>query len=162
MNSNLIYSPETLNLGRNWWYVIPCDLEIWWMTLENKRASLLCYFKLCAAFGSHWWIQTGVTVRKRPIWVNSISLLYDGRRFIDAIFKCIPSVKSFVFWVRIMNDVCSRGTIFCKSTLVWKKANHRFGDKPLSKRVLTKLTVTNMSCAWRRPFWPGQKKIIKI
>ena len=90
--------------------------------------------------------------------VNSISLLYDGRRFIDAIFKCIPSVKSLVFRVRIMNDVCSRGTIFCKSTLVWEKAYHRFGDKPLSKHVLTKLTVTNMSCAWRRPFCPGQKK----
>ena len=64
MNSNWIYSPATLNLGRNWWYVIPCDLEIWWMTLENNRAPLLCYFKLCAAFRSHWWIQTGVTVRK--------------------------------------------------------------------------------------------------
>ena len=38
--------------------------------------------------------------------VNSISLSYDGRRFIDAIFKSIPSVKSLVFWVRIMNDVC--------------------------------------------------------
>ena len=69
-NSNWIYCPETLNSGRNWWYVIPCDLQIWWMTLENNRAPLLCYFKLCAAFRSHWWIQTGVTVRKRPIWVK--------------------------------------------------------------------------------------------
>ena len=50
--------------------VIPFDLEIWWMTLENNRAHLLCYLKLCAAFRSHWWIQTGVTVRKRPIWVK--------------------------------------------------------------------------------------------
>ena len=46
MNSNWIYSPEMLNLGRNWWYVIPCDLGIWWMTMENIRAPLLCYFKL--------------------------------------------------------------------------------------------------------------------
>ena len=46
------------------------DLEIWWMTLKNNRAPLLCYFKLCAAFRSHWWIQTGVRVRKRPIWVK--------------------------------------------------------------------------------------------
>ena len=45
-------------------------LEIWWMTLENNRASLLSCFKLCATFHSHWWIQTGVTVRKRPIWVK--------------------------------------------------------------------------------------------
>ena len=41
-----------------------------------------------------------------------------------------------------------------------KMACHRFGEKPLSKRVLTKLIVTNMSCVWRRPF-PGQN-LIKI
>ena len=50
--------------------VVPCDLEIWWMTLENNRASLLCCFKFCAIFHSHRWIQTGYTVRKRPIWVK--------------------------------------------------------------------------------------------
>ena len=26
--------------------------------------------KFCTAFRSHWWIQAGVTVRKRPIWVK--------------------------------------------------------------------------------------------
>ena len=61
---------KTPNLGQNWWCFVPCDLEIWWMTLENNRASLLCCFKLCATFHSHRWIQTGVTVRKRPIWVK--------------------------------------------------------------------------------------------
>ena len=66
----LAYSPETPNLGQNRWCFVPCDLEIWRMTLENNRASLLCCFKLCATFHSHWWIQTGVTVRKRPIWVK--------------------------------------------------------------------------------------------
>ena len=40
------------------------------MTLKNNRASLLCCFKLCATFHSHLWIQTGVTVRKRPIRVK--------------------------------------------------------------------------------------------
>ena len=64
------YSPETPNLGQNGWCFVPCDLEIWWMTLEKNKASLLCCFKLCATFYSHWWIQTGVTVRKRPIWVK--------------------------------------------------------------------------------------------
>ena len=64
------YSPEMPNLGQYRWCFVPCDFEIWWMTLENKRASLLCCFKLCATFHSHWWIQTGVTVRKRPIWVK--------------------------------------------------------------------------------------------
>ena len=64
------YSPETPNLGQNRWCFVPCDLEIWWMTLENNRASVLCCFKLCATFHSQSWIQTGVTVRKRQIWVK--------------------------------------------------------------------------------------------
>ena len=66
----LAYSPETPNLGQNRWCFVPCDLEIWRMTLESDRASLLCCFKLCVTFHSHWWIQTGVTVRKHPIWVK--------------------------------------------------------------------------------------------
>ena len=49
---------------------VPCDLEIWWMTLKNNRAPLLYHFKLCASFQSHWWIQTGVTVLKPPIRVT--------------------------------------------------------------------------------------------
>ena len=64
------YSPETPNLGQNRWCFVPCDLEIWWMTLQNNRAPLLCCFKLCATFHSHRWIQTGVADRKRPIWVK--------------------------------------------------------------------------------------------
>ena len=40
------------------------------MTFKNNRAPLLCYFKLYASFRSHRWIQAGVTVRKRPIWVK--------------------------------------------------------------------------------------------
>ena len=51
-------------------FLEPCDLKIWRMTLKNNRAPLLCYFKLYASFRSHRWIQAGVTVRKRPIWVK--------------------------------------------------------------------------------------------
>ena len=49
------------------------------------KAPLLCYFKLCASFCSHWWIQTGVTVWKGPIWVkigdflSPVTLKFDGR-----------------------------------------------------------------------------------
>ena len=38
--------------------------------LKNNRAPVLCYFKLCASFQIHRSIQTGVTVRKRPIRVK--------------------------------------------------------------------------------------------
>ena len=68
VNSNWI--PETPNLGQIWQFLELCDLEIWRMTLKNNRTPLLCYFKLCASFGSHWWIKTGDTVRKRSIRVK--------------------------------------------------------------------------------------------
>ena len=54
------------------------------MTLENNRAPLLYYIKLCASFQSHGWIQTGVTVRKRSIRVKisnflfHVTLKFDG------------------------------------------------------------------------------------
>ena len=54
------------------------------MTLKNNRTPLLCYCKLCVSIRSHWWIQTGVTVRKRPIWVkydnflSRVTLKFDG------------------------------------------------------------------------------------
>ena len=84
VNSNLSYSPETPNLGQIRWFLEPCDLEIWRMTLQNNRAPLLCYFKLCASFRSHWWIKTSITVRKCPIWVkfddfySRATLKFDG------------------------------------------------------------------------------------
>ena len=85
VNSNLRYSPKTLNSSPNRQFLVPCDLAIWRMTLKNNRAPLLCCFKLCASFHSHQWILTGVTVRKRPIWVkivcfflSHVTLRFDG------------------------------------------------------------------------------------
>ena len=84
VNSNLIYSPETLNSGQNRRFFLavwPRNLR---MTLKNNRASLLWYFKLCASFHTHWWIQNGVAVRKRSIWVkfddfkSRVTLKFDG------------------------------------------------------------------------------------
>ena len=68
--SNWSCCPETPILGQIRRFLEPCDLVIWRMTLKNNRAPLLCYFKLYASFRSHRWIQAGVTVRKRPIWVK--------------------------------------------------------------------------------------------
>ena len=77
-------SPETPNKGLNWWLFDNWDIEILQMTLKNNREPLPWYFKLCASFCSHWWTETGVTVRKRPIWVNigeylsPVTLKFDG------------------------------------------------------------------------------------
>ena len=70
MNSNWSCCLETPNLGQIPRFLEPCDLEIWCVALKNNRAPLLCYFKLYASLRSHQWIQAGVTVRKRPIWVK--------------------------------------------------------------------------------------------
>ena len=70
MNWNWSYRPETFNSGKKWRFFVPRDLDIWWMTLKNNRSPLLYYIKFCTAFQSHWYIQTGVTVRKRPIRVK--------------------------------------------------------------------------------------------
>ena len=84
VNSNWSYSPETPNLGQIRRFLEPYDLAIWRIILKKNRALLLCYFKLCSSFWSHWWIQTGVTVRKRPIWVkfddflSRVTLKFDG------------------------------------------------------------------------------------
>ena len=37
VNSNWSYSPEMPNLGQNQWYLEPCNLEIWWMTLNKAN-----------------------------------------------------------------------------------------------------------------------------
>ena len=75
---NFSYSPEMLNSGKNWRFFVPRDVEIWWMTLINHRAPLLYYIKLCAAFQSHWHIQTGVTVRERSIGVKIGNFFVPG------------------------------------------------------------------------------------
>ena len=62
-------------------YFVLCDLKIWQMVLKNNRVHFLCHFKLCASYHSHWWIQTGVIVRKRPNWgqivSTSVTLTFD-------------------------------------------------------------------------------------
>ena len=70
-------------------FLVPSDLAIWRMTLKNNRTHLLCCFKLCASFHSHQWILTGVTVRKRPIWVK-----------IDVFVSCYLKI----WWMTLKNN----------------------------------------------------------
>ena len=51
------------------------DIEIWQMTMKNKRMLLLYYIKLCLSAQSHGWLQTVVTVQKRLIQVKVSDLL---------------------------------------------------------------------------------------
>ena len=72
VTSNWSYSPETPNLGQNRWFFLavwPCNLMY---DLENNRALLLCYFKLCASFCTHWWIQTELQCGNAQFGFNSM------------------------------------------------------------------------------------------
>ena len=73
-----------LKLDSNRQFFSPCQLEIWWMTLKNNKAPLLCYFKICTSFPTYRWIQTGFTVRKCSNQVkignflSCVTLKFDG------------------------------------------------------------------------------------
>ena len=104
-------------LGQNRWCFVPCDLEIWWITLENNRASLLCCFKLCATFHSHWWIQTGFTVRKRPFGSNSTIFRIEICHFNRALLNkwWINSPKESIFFS--LHFMYNRAPLLCYQAL---------------------------------------------
>ena len=113
----MCYSPETPNLGQNRRFFVPCDLEIWQMTLKNNRASLLCYFKLSASFYSHLWIQNGVTVRKCSIWVkigdflSHVTLKFDGlprKTIVHLFYATSSSVHHLIAICEFENGVTVR------------------------------------------------------
>ena len=58
-----------LKLDSNRWFFAR-DLEIWWLTTKNNKAHLLYNINLWVSFHIQQWIETGVTVRKRQIWVK--------------------------------------------------------------------------------------------
>ena len=119
------YGLETRNLGQ----IRQCNLEIWRMTLKNNRASLLCYVKLCAPFRSHWWIQTGVAVRKRPIWVkfdnfqSRVTLKFDEWpwKTIGHIFYAISSfVHHFVAISKFKLELQSGNAQFWSNSTIFR------------------------------------------
>ena len=98
-------------------FFVPRDLEIWWMTLKNNKAPFLYHIKLCAAFQSHWHIQTEFTVRKRSIRFmknNRAPLLccfnlcasFHGQWWIQT----VVTVRKRPIWVKI-NDFISCVTL---------------------------------------------------
>ena len=110
-------------------FFVPCDIEIWRMTLKNNRATLLCYFNLCVSFCRHWWIQTGVTVRKRTIWVK----IND--------FFCPPIMQILQTWSQrawYFSQNCGNSLDpICRRQFFWNL-----------------LTAIAFDSVWRRQFFP--------
>ena len=86
-----------------------CPAWPWNLTddLENNRAPLLYYITLCAAFQSHWYIQTGVTVRRCSHYGTSSIL----RQALCIISK--PSVKSNLSYSLEMLYLGKNWRFFC-------------------------------------------------
>ena len=139
VNSNWSYSPETPNLGPIRWFLEPCDLEIWRMTLQNNRAPLLCRFKLCVSFHTHRWIQIWVTVRKHSIRVkiddffSRVTFKFDGwpSKIIEHLFHATSSfvyhfvpIGEFKFELQSGNaQFGSNATIF-RAVRPWNLTDH--------------------------------------
>ena len=147
---------ETLNSGQNRRFFVLCDLEIWWMTLENNRALLLYYTKLCASFQIHRWIQIGVTVRKRSIWVkigkflSRVTLKFDGwpPKTIGNLFYATSSsaydfvpISEFKLELQSGNvQFGSNSTIF-RAVQPWNLTDHLAKQKRTSSMPLQALCI---------------------
>ena len=134
VNSNWSYSPETLNSGQNRQFFVLCDLEIWWMTLENNRAPLLYYIKLCASFQIDQGFETEVTVQKRSIWVeisdflSCVTLKFDGWpwKTIGNLFYTTPSfvhhfksIGEFKLELQSGNDQSGSNSMIFRAVWPW-------------------------------------------
>ena len=103
---------------------VPWVLGIWRKTPKINWTHLLCCFKLCASFHSHQWIQTGVTVRKRPIWVkiedilSRAALKFNGWHW-KWIGHLYQAASSFVYHF----------IIICGFKLELQSGNAKFGSK---------------------------------
>ena len=136
MYSNWSYSPETPNLGQIRRFLEPCDLEIWRMTLKYNRAPLLCCFQLCAWFHCHMWIQTGVRVRKRLIWVLTCDI------------DLWP--LTLTFCMDITSDHGNKSWKFHDDTMMgtwWKRCDRRT-DRQTDGRTDGRKDWTSQKAAW--------------
>ena len=91
---------------------------------EYYGAPFLYHFKLCASFGRHWWIQIGVTVRKRsirskssilwPLWPWNLTYgLTKLQGTFRMLFRCCASFRSHP-WIAT--------GITVRKVLIWVKS----------------------------------------
>ena len=116
--------PGNAQFGQKLAFFVPYDLENWQMTLKNNRIPLPYYNKLCAAFQSHWYIQTGVTVWKQSIrvkigdFLSRVSLKFGEWPWIT-ILHLFYTTLSFVQYFKAI----------CVFKLDLQSGNTRFGPK---------------------------------
>ena len=110
------------------------------MTLENNRAPLLYYIKLCLSFQIHWWIENEVTVQKSSIrvkigdFLSRVTLKFDGwpRKTIGHIFYVASSfVHHFTAISEFKLELQSGNAQFwSKSTMFLSRVTLKFNGWP--------------------------------
>ena len=130
------------SLGQNQWFCVPCDLEIWRMTLINNRAPLLCYFKICVSFHSHLWNQNEVTVQKHQIWVkigdflSRVLLKFDGWPW---------NTIGHLFYAN--SSLVHHFTVICEFKMELQSGDAKFGSK--SVIFLSRVTLKFDRWPWK-------------
>ena len=113
---------------------------------KNNRTPLPYYLKLCVSFQSHRWIQTGVTVRKRPIRVkigdllSHLTLKFDRwpRKTIGHLFYATSSFLHYFI-------------VICEFRLELQSGNAQFGSKLTF--FLSCFTLKFDRWPWTRLIW---------
>ena len=126
-------------------FFVPCDLEMWPMTLKINRAPLLCCFKLCASFHSHQWIQTRVAVRKRPIWVkiDDFLALVPWNLTDDLENNRAPLLSSLKLCASFHDHIWIQTGVAVRKCAIWVKI-----DGVFFSRVTLKFDLWPWSFAW--------------
>ena len=117
-------------------FFVPCHIEIWGMTLKNNMTPLLCYLKICASFHCHLWIQTGVTVQKRLIWVE-----------IRIFFPCDLEIWWMTFFYATLSFVHHFMAIGPLVNLKWSESPEKSNLTPI-ERFQTITPVWIHWCLW--------------
>ena len=73
-------------------------------------------------------------------WVNSSPSGRNSRHFADDIFRCIPLIKPFFIFIKILLTFVPAGSTGNSPALVLTMARRRTGDKPSSEPMLTRFT----------------------
>ena len=107
---------------------VPYGVKIWWMTLKNNWAPLLCCFKLCASVDSHRWIRSKVILeveytRKIAISISDIdrrsNLNIDrDKSILKFDFFCDLVTSSMTSWIYIHRIVMIISWYLCTGSLM--------------------------------------------
>ena len=139
VNSNWSYSPEMLNLSKICPFFVPCDLEIWWMTLKSNRAP----FCATSSFMHHFVANSNQSYSPETLnsgenrsFLSRVTLKFDESPW-KTIVNLFYATSSFVFY----------SIAFSQNKLELQSGNAQFGSK--SAFFLSSVTLKFDGWPWK-------------